>query len=202
LDVDWRDEAAFASCSRDGSIALCAVGSKVPIRKYAGHQNEVNCIVWDASGQLLASASDDGTIKIWNCDSDQPVHVLAEHEREISKLAWQPVSTASTSTAAAKKILASGSFDCTVKIWDIETEKSIYSIIKPMHPVTSLCFSPNGEMLATASHDRVHVWVVKDGALVRTFKGDGGVSDVTWDSGNQRVAAALSDGSTVVIAVK
>jgi len=98
--------------------------------------------------------------------------------------------------------LISGSFDCTVKLWDIETEKSIYTIIKPMHPVTSVCFSPNGEMLATTSHDRVHVWVVKDGAVVRTFKGDSGVSDISWDAGSQRVAAALSDGSTVVIGVK
>ena len=58
--------------------------------------------------------------------------------------------------------------------------------------------STTGELLATGSHDRLHVWAVKvhtasqclspnsrfalsqDWQLLRTFKSQGGITDVSW----------------------
>ena len=64
LDVDWRDEDSFASCSTDRTIYVCKLGSSNYLKKFEGHSDEVNAIKWDPSGNILASCSDDTTAKV------------------------------------------------------------------------------------------------------------------------------------------
>lgn len=98
LDVDWRNDQSFASCSTDKHIYVHELGRAAPLKDFAGHTNEVNrticncccvdtlpmvqvnAIEWDARGRLLASCSDDGTAKLWSCESptNGPVATFAE----------------------------------------------------------------------------------------------------------------------------
>ena len=64
LDVDWRDDDSFASCSTDRMIYICKLNSPDYLRCFQGHRDEVNAIKWDPSGTLLASCSDDHTAKV------------------------------------------------------------------------------------------------------------------------------------------
>jgi transducin (beta)-like 1 len=64
LDVDWKDDEVFASCSTDRSIFVCRVGDSKYIKRFDGHANEVNSVRWDPEGKLLASCSDDHTAKV------------------------------------------------------------------------------------------------------------------------------------------
>jgi WD40 repeat protein len=70
LDVNWRDNKCFASCSQDQAIYVCQVGRNTPIKKYdsgaltGGHTDEVNAIRWDPTAKYLASCSDDCTAKV------------------------------------------------------------------------------------------------------------------------------------------
>jgi len=64
LDVDWRDEDSFASCSTDRMIYVCKLDSPSYLRCFQGHRDEVNAIKWNPSGTLLASCSDDHTAKV------------------------------------------------------------------------------------------------------------------------------------------
>lgn len=41
LDVDWRTDTSFASCSTDKSIFVCEVGEEGPRHSFRGHQDEV-----------------------------------------------------------------------------------------------------------------------------------------------------------------
>lgn len=38
LDVDWRNNVSFATCSTDSMIFVCKVGDNRPIKTFAGHQ--------------------------------------------------------------------------------------------------------------------------------------------------------------------
>lgn len=38
LDVDWRNNVSFATCSTDNMIYVCKVGENRPIKTFAGHQ--------------------------------------------------------------------------------------------------------------------------------------------------------------------
>lgn len=90
LDVDWKDDTTFASCSTDKTVHICKVGTPHPIKKYTGHTDEVNAVKWDPSGTLLASCSDDCTAKVWDVDSDRkdPMHDFKSHQQEIYTVKW------------------------------------------------------------------------------------------------------------------
>ena len=68
MDVDWKDNKTFATCSSDHSIHVGEIGTTQSIRRFDGHKNEVNTIKWCPAGRLLASCSDDCTAKVgWIC---------------------------------------------------------------------------------------------------------------------------------------
>ncbi|CAM9678388.1 unnamed protein product, partial [Ectocarpus sp. 13 AM-2016] len=68
LDVDWKDDLTFATCSTDKAIHTCVIGEEYVVvlsgLVLAGHCDEVNAIKWDPSGTFLASCSDDYTAKV------------------------------------------------------------------------------------------------------------------------------------------
>eukprot|EP00958_Prasinococcus_capsulatus_P014923 scaffold1575_cov352-Prasinococcus_capsulatus_cf.AAC.11 len=90
LDVDWRNNVSFATCSTDKMIYVCKLGEIKPVRAFQGHSDEVNAIKWDPSGNLLASCSDDNSAKIWSVKQDTFLFDLREHEKEIYTIKWSP----------------------------------------------------------------------------------------------------------------
>lgn len=90
LDVDWKDDTTFASCSTDKTVHICRVGMPRPLKTYTGHTDEVNAVKWDPSGTLLASCSDDCTAKVWNVGSDRkdPMQDFKSHQQEIYTVKW------------------------------------------------------------------------------------------------------------------
>ncbi len=193
LDVDWRDDKSFASCSTDKMIFLCSLESNTPLQTYEGHRDEINCLKFDPSGTLLASCSDDFTAKIWTAHSPRPAYDFKEHYREVYTMQWSP-------NGKDKLTLATASFDASVKLWDVNAGKCFRSLNDHTDPVYSLDFSPNGEFLATGSLDRcINIWSVKDGKLLKKFRGDGGIFEVTWNPAGDKVAGCFSSNTVAVI---
>jgi transducin (beta)-like 1 len=50
LDVDWRNQTSFATCSTDKRIFVCKLGESAPTKCFVGHQDEVNAVKWDPAG--------------------------------------------------------------------------------------------------------------------------------------------------------
>ncbi|XP_031251478.1 WD40 repeat-containing protein HOS15 isoform X2 [Pistacia vera] len=199
LDVDWRNNVSFATSSTDNMIYVCKIGETRPIKTFAGHQGEVNCVKWDPSGSLLASCSDDITAKIWNMKQDKYVHDLREHAKEIYTIRWSPTGPG-TNNPNHQLILASASFDSTVKLWDVELGKLLYSLNGHRDPVYSVAFSPNGEYLASGSLDKsMHIWSLKEGKIVKTFSGHGGIFEVCWNKEGDKIAACFANNTVCVL---
>lgn len=193
LDVDWRDDISFASCSTDKMIYLCSLEEVGPIRAYEGHRDEINCLRFDSSASLLASCSDDTTAKVWSVSSSVPVYDLREHTKEVYTMRWSP-------SNSRRLLLATASFDATVKLWDINTGRSIQTLANHTDPVYSLDFSPNGELLASGSFDRcLCIWSVKDGTLLKKYRGHGGIFEVTWNPAGDKLAACFSNNTVAVL---
>lgn len=199
LDVDWKDNITFATCSTDKNIFVCELGKTDYLRLFQGHSDEVNAIKWDPSGTLLASCSDDCSAKIWSMDSEKCVDDFKQHTKEIYTIRWSP--TGPNSANPNKPLyLASASFDATVKIWDIESGKDILTLAKHRDPVYSVAFSPNGDFVASGSFDRcLHIWSLKDGSLVKTYRGYGGIFEVCWNYKGDKVAACFSNNTICII---
>lgn len=210
LDVDWRDNDSFASCSTDNHIYVCKLGQSEPLRKYSGHNDEVNAVKWDPTGTLLASCSDDCTAKVWSVDSATCILDLGGdgrtegHSKEIYTIKWSPTGPG-TANPNSKLLLASASFDTTVKLWDVHAnggKGQCYATLEGHQaPIYSIAFSPNGEYLVSGSIDNsVMIWSVKDGGtLVKKHKGEGEIFEVAWNAEGNRVAACFSNNTLAVL---
>lgn len=202
LDVDWRNNVSFATCSTDNMIYVCKLGENRPIKTFSGHQGEVNAIKWDPTGSLLASCSDDCTSKIWSMKQDKYVHDLREHAKEIYTIKWSPTGPG-TSNPNQQLILASASFDSTIKLWDVELGSLLCSLNGHREPVYSIAFSPNGEYVASGSLDKcVHLWSVKEGRIVKTYTGNGGIFEVCWNKEGDKIAACFANNVVCVLDVR
>jgi len=199
LDVDWRDDTSFASCSTDRVIFVCALGEERYLKRFEGHEDEVNAIKWDPSGTLLASCSDDHTAKVWSMERDGALQDLRDHQKEIYTLKWSPAGRGSANPTAPL-LLATASFDATVRLWDARSGQCLHVLDRHSQPVYSVAFSADGRHLASGSFDRrLHIWAVKDGALIKSYTGQGGIFEVCWNSDGSKVAACFSNHIVAVL---
>jgi WD40 repeat protein len=77
----------------------------------------------------------------------------------------------------AGNVLASGSVDSTVKIWNVE-HGSLLNTFKQPSGITYLTYSPDGGLIATGAYDgKIRLWRSPDGMLAKTFIGG---SATTW----------------------
>eukprot|EP00967_Tisochrysis_lutea_P084554 scaffold118249_cov37-Tisochrysis_lutea.AAC.2 len=100
-------------------------------------------------------------MQIWTLKGDACVQDLREHQKEIYTIKWSPGGPGSANPNASL-VLATGSFDATVRLWDPETGQCSHVLDKHLDPVYSVAFSADGRFLASGSFDRcLHIWSVK-----------------------------------------
>jgi transducin (beta)-like 1 len=201
LDVDWRDNDTFASCSTDKTVHICRVGLSRPLRIYKGHTDEVNAVKWDPSGSLLASCSDDCTAKVWDVESDRtdPLYDFQSHEQEIYTVKWSPTGPGSKNPSK-KALLATASFDGSVRLWKIEDGSCYRVFSRHRDSVYSVAFSPSGDYLASGSlAGQLYIWKIAEDRHVKSYKGKGDIFEVAWNKEETRVAACFSSNVVAII---
>ncbi|MGK7924993.1 MAG: WD40 repeat domain-containing protein, partial [Spirulina sp.] len=109
---------------------------------------------------------------------------LETHQDLVMSAAWSPDS----------QILASGSWDKTIKIWSREGHL-LRTLTGHEREIYSVAWSPDGTMLASGSDDRtVKIWS-REGELLHTLKGhQSRVESVAWSPDSQLLASAGSGG--------
>jgi WD40 repeat protein len=97
--------------------------------------------------------------------------------------------------------LASGSFDNTVRIWDVETGRELRSLTGHSGVVRSLACSPDGSMLASGSNDKtLRLWNVASGLEVKRFDaGDSTVEAISFSPDGRTIALAGSSGVVMLL---
>jgi len=201
LDVDWKDDVTFASCSTDKTVHICRVGTPKPLKTYTGHTDEVNAVKWDPSGTLLASCSDDCTAKVWDVNSDRtdPMQDFKSHQQEIYTVKWSPTGPGSKNPNK-QPLLATASFDGSVRLWNVKDGTCVQVFNRHRDSVYSVAFSPSGSYLASGSlAGQLYIWNVEEGKHVRSFKGKGDIFEVAWNKEETRVAACFSSNVVCII---
>ncbi|MBW4598706.1 MAG: caspase family protein [Calothrix sp. FI2-JRJ7] len=92
------------------------------------------------------------------------------------------------------QIIASGSLDKTIKLWNING-KLLRTLTGHTEPVYSVSLAPDGKILASSSVDKtVKLWNVEDGSLIKTLEGHTqNVNNVVFSPDGQTLASASSD---------
>jgi WD40 repeat protein len=82
-----------------------------------------------------------------------------------------------------------------IALWDVASGKHLLTIPHQSGAISSLAFSPDGHLLATASAEKaVAVWSVATGTLFRAFEGhSGAVTAVAFSPDGRMLAAGSAD---------
>lgn len=117
--IAWSaDDQMIASGCNDGCVKIWEfnpLSAKFIQRTlFRGHQSHVYSVVWASDNLRLASGGEDKRVLVWNHQTLEILQIFTNHFDFISDL----------SLNHSDRILASVSYDKTLKLWDIETISS------------------------------------------------------------------------------
>ncbi|XP_019448561.1 PREDICTED: uncharacterized protein LOC109351543 isoform X3 [Lupinus angustifolius] len=109
-------------------------------------------------GKVLASTHGDHTVKIIDCETGICLKVLVGHRRTPWVVRFHPLH---------QQILASGSLDQEVRLWEANSSEWILSHYF-QRPIASMAFHANGEIIAVASGHKLYMWHYNNGDKAST----------------------------------
>eukprot|EP01094_Clydonella_sp_ATCC50884_P025431 TRINITY_DN6674_c0_g1_i2.p1 TRINITY_DN6674_c0_g1~~TRINITY_DN6674_c0_g1_i2.p1 ORF type:complete len:349 (-),score=70.18 TRINITY_DN6674_c0_g1_i2:121-1167(-) len=220
--VKWGGSGLIYSASEDRTILVFNADRGTMVRKLAGHGHWVNIIAlntdyvmrtgaFDHTGvryddpeqakakaleryeavtkgkpEKLASGSDDHTIFLWEPETGRkPITRLTGHQQPINWVSYSPDG----------RLLASASFDQSLKLWNGITGKFFATLRGHVQRVYQVCWSSDSRLVVSGSQDStLKVWDLKTGKLKVELPGHADeVYAVDWAPDGQHVASGGKD---------
>jgi COMPASS component SWD3 len=152
----------IASASADGTVKIWNASTGAILDTLVGHMAGVSCLAWAPDSNTLATGADDKAIRLWDRITGSPAHAvggeggrgttrggrtgkgpLLGHHNYIYSLAFSPKGN----------ILASGSYDEAVFLWDVRAGRLMRSLPAHSDPVSGIGFCRDGTLVVSCSTD-------------------------------------------------
>ena len=155
----------LASASADATARVWDAATGAHMATLVGHMAGVSCLAWAPDSGSLATGSDDKAIRLWERVTAEPAHAsvsstglhrlnaagaargsrrpLLGHHNYVYCLAFSPKGN----------ILASGSYDEAVFLWDVRAGRLMRSLPAHSDPVSGIDFSRDGTLVVSCSTD-------------------------------------------------
>ncbi|KAF2280902.1 WD40 repeat-like protein [Westerdykella ornata] len=170
------------------------------------HDKDINALDIDPSGTLFASASQDRTVKIYSAAEGEAIGVLRGHRRGVWTVKFAPKES-QVPGSSSKGLIATGSGDKTVKIWNLSDYSCLLTLEGHSNSVLKLAWLPyrpvdtrdrRGPQIASAAGDGlVKIWDTCSGEAMTTLDNH---TDRVWAlAANPTTGALISGGGDSVI---
>jgi WD40 repeat protein len=146
------DGGRVAVCDSHGFIEFLSLESLRVINNDMGQSDAVRTLAFRHDG-VLASCGDDRRVHLWNVDTGESTGVLKGHRGSVLSAAFSPDGS----------ILATGSNDSTIILWDVASRQPFTTPLTEHRDwVTGLAFSSDGRRVASCGRDGlVYLWDVR-----------------------------------------
>ncbi|NDK36908.1 WD40 repeat domain-containing protein, partial [Rhodovulum sulfidophilum] len=138
----------FATCSTSKDVKIWPILNFVGSYSISQHGDHILGCEHSLDGRYLATASRDGKARIWDLDvREKGPRELYGHSERVTDVAFCPTNS----------VVATSSDDCTVRVWDLESDRDPLVLRKHNAWVRSVAFSACGELLVSSSADNTAV---------------------------------------------
>lgn len=157
-----------------------------------GHALGISDITWSTDSKHIASASDDKSICIWDATTGTLLKTLLGHTNYVFCVKFNFQSNLICSVCyypifphlfklplfnffLYKELLtlSQGSFDESVRIWDVRTGSCLHTLPAHSDPVSSVDFSKDGSLIVSGSYDGlIRIWDASTGNCLKTLIND------------------------------
>jgi WD40 repeat protein len=182
-----------------------AVVTSRPASQFTGHGACVHGLAFSPDAKTILSGCCDKTLRLWDAKTTKMVRDFKGVAGQVYAVDISPdgryaVSGGFTFTLA-KPIkggkAATGGKNLLdqpqpIQVWDLASGKELRRLAGHTNLISSLKFSPDSKLLASAGHDQtIRVWNVMTGALVKCLKGhQAAVYAVAWSPDGKRLASS------------
>lgn len=186
----------LASVSWDRTLRIWSVADGTSIDSVSRHDRGLLAVSFAqelaSNFYYLVTGGFDQRINLWSMQIDREKKIiltdtLKGHTGSIHALA----------IAKEQKIIASGSYDRTIKQWDLETGELLYSCYNELGPIYAIAVDPERETIASGGGDgSVTLWHLGSNEKIGFLIGNlSSVESVAIAFDGQVVAAGCVDGS-------
>jgi serine/threonine protein kinase len=178
---------------QDGMVSIWDLDRGQRQRTFKRNDALIWSVAFAGDTQRVLSAGHDWAVALWDQRRDAgPAHLFEGHDNAV-----QAVAFGSRPSSQGGSLLATGSADKTIRLWDAADFGQIRIYRGHRDFVSALAFAPDGGHFASASFDKtVKLWSTSESGSSRTLRGHKGrVTAVAFSPDGQILASASEDGT-------